>query len=56
MKRVFAVAVLLVSLASAAFADGPGLPPAKPPKAQVVLVADGPFLPPATPPKAGVVA
>ena len=53
MKRIFAVAVLLASFASVAFADGPGLPPSKPPKAGVVLRADGPDFP-GKPPKVGV--
>jgi hypothetical protein len=45
MKRIFAIAVLLASLASVALADGPFLPP-PPKKAKVVLLSDGPFLPP----------
>jgi hypothetical protein len=32
MKRILAIALLLLSFASAAFADGPGLPPVKPTK------------------------
>jgi hypothetical protein len=44
MKRIFAIAVLLASLASVALADGPGLPP--PPKKAKVVLADGGMLPP----------
>jgi hypothetical protein len=44
MKRVLAVALLLLTFASAALADGIGLPPAgktpKPHQAGVVRVAD----------------
>jgi hypothetical protein len=50
MKQLLAVALLLLSFASAALADGPGLPPtggANPPKPDVVQLADGPDLPPA---------
>ena len=51
MKRILGVALFLMSFASAALADGPGLPPppGKSPKALkagVVLLADGPGLPP----------
>jgi hypothetical protein len=48
MKRALAVTLLLMSFASVALADGPGLPPigntAKP---AAVILADGPGLPPA---------
>jgi hypothetical protein len=51
MKKIFAVA-MLVSLATAAFADGPFLPPARTTtntqKLRVAAPADGPFLPPTT--------
>jgi hypothetical protein len=53
MKQVLAVALLMMSFASVALADGPGLPPSgttKPPK-PFVQMADGPGLPPAKPPK-----
>ena len=46
MKRVLAVTLLLMSLASVALADGPDYPPSAP--APVVL-ADGPDYPPAAP-------
>jgi hypothetical protein len=50
MTRILAVALLLLSFASAAFADGPGLPPckseAKPLKLGAVILADGSDLPP----------
>jgi hypothetical protein len=50
MKRFLAVALLLLSFASAAFADGSGDPPArnvaKPAKPGAVLLADGSDLPP----------
>jgi hypothetical protein len=48
MKRIFAIALLLLSFASAALADGSGDPPlpSKPGKAGIVLLADGPMLPP----------
>jgi hypothetical protein len=50
MTRILAVGLLLLSFASAAFADGSGLPPfrsaAKQIKLGVVLLADGSGLPP----------
>ena len=50
MKRAFAVTLLLMSFASLALADGPGMPPTgsatKPPKPGIVLLADGPGMPP----------
>jgi len=51
MKRILAVALLLLSFATAALADGPFLPPGttgNPPKLIVAPPADGPFLPPTT--------
>ena len=50
MKRAFAVTLLLLSFASVALADGPGMPPTgsatKPPKPATVLLADGSGMPP----------
>jgi hypothetical protein len=50
MKQAFAVTLLLVSFASVALAEGPGLPPAattaNPARPAVVLFADGGGLPP----------
>ena len=49
MKRILAVTLLLMSLASVALADGSGLPPVKPtkpPKVGIVQLADGSGLPP----------
>jgi hypothetical protein len=49
MKRMFAVALLVVSFASVALADGSGMPPTtstKPPKPAVVQLADGGGMPP----------
>lgn len=48
MKRVLAVALLLMAFASVAFADGGGLPPksSTTTKPAVVLLADGGGLPP----------
>jgi hypothetical protein len=50
MKKIFAVALLLLSFASAAMADGGMLPPpsqpANPLKAGVVQLSDGGMLPP----------
>jgi hypothetical protein len=50
MKRILAVALLLLSFASVALADGGMIPPAadstKQPNVGVVLLADRPFLPP----------
>lgn len=51
MKKIFAVALLLLSFAGAAMADGPFLPPppterSKPALTAVVQMADGPMLPP----------
>jgi hypothetical protein len=40
MKRIFAVALLLLSFASVALADEPGMMP--PPQSGVVQLADGP--------------
>ncbi|MFZ0814697.1 MAG: hypothetical protein WAM78_04220 [Candidatus Sulfotelmatobacter sp.] len=61
MKRAFAVTLLLMSFASVALADGPGMPPigstTKPPKPAVVQLADGPGMPPTTstkPPKPNI--
>jgi hypothetical protein len=50
MKRALAVALLLMTFASIALADGSGLPPTqkKPPKPTTVQMADGSGLPPAT--------
>ncbi len=44
MKRILAVTLLLMSFASAAFADGPGLPPVK--STTSAALTDGPGLPP----------
>jgi hypothetical protein len=49
MKRILAVALLVMSFASVALADGSGLPPVKPLKASIVTVADGSGLPPIKP-------
>jgi hypothetical protein len=49
MKKIFAVALLLMSFASVAFADGSGLPPVKPLKTSIVTLADGSGLPPIKP-------
>lgn len=49
MKKIFAVAMLLTSIASTAFADGGFPPPTKPTeptKVGIVLRADGGFPPP----------
>jgi hypothetical protein len=43
MKKVLAVALLIVSFASVAFADGSGLPPVK---GGIVTLTDGSGLPP----------
>jgi hypothetical protein len=49
MKKIFAVALLLMSLGSVALADGSGLPPTpvKPNQIVVIELADGSGLPPA---------
>jgi len=44
MKRILAVTLLLMSFASAAFADGSGLPPVK--AVGIVALTDGSGLPP----------
>jgi hypothetical protein len=59
MKRALAVALLLLSFAMAALADGGGLPPGtatKPPKPSIVVLADGGGLPPTAtkPPHPGI--
>ncbi len=49
MKRLSLAVALLILGASAALADGSGLPPingTKPPKARVIRLADGSGLPP----------
>jgi hypothetical protein len=53
MKWAFAVALLLMSFASMAMADGSGLPPVikKPPAPATIQLADGSGLPPGTPRK-----
>jgi hypothetical protein len=53
MKRAFAVALLLMSFASMAMADGSGLPPVlkKPPVPVTIQLADGSGLPPGAPKK-----
>jgi hypothetical protein len=58
MKKILAVGLLLMSLASVALADGSGLPPAsvKPNKADVIRIADGSGLPPGKTPAANVTA
>jgi hypothetical protein len=60
MKKMLVIALFVTLFTSAAMADGGGLPPVKPPKAQPAraiktvpyLVADGGGLPPVKPPKA----
>ncbi|MFZ0200788.1 MAG: hypothetical protein WB523_15105 [Candidatus Sulfotelmatobacter sp.] len=54
MTRIFAVALLVLSLNTVALADGGGLPPTnpnKPPQAGTILLADGGGLPPTNPTK-----
>jgi hypothetical protein len=53
MKRALAVALLLMSFASIAVADGPDLPPVskKPPVPGILRLTDGPDLPPGAPNK-----
>jgi len=51
MKRILAVVLLLLSFASAAFAEGSGMPPPKAsnsPNLGTVRLAEGPDIPPAT--------
>jgi hypothetical protein len=52
MSKIFAVALLLVSFASIALADGSGPPPTKPPKTVFALMIDGSGPPPTKPPVA----
>jgi hypothetical protein len=50
MKRALSVALFLISLATVALADGPGIPPtgaAADAKIGIVKLADGPGIPPA---------
>jgi hypothetical protein len=53
MKRALTVALLLMSFASLALADGPDLPPTikKLPVPGIMRLADGPDLPPGAPTK-----
>jgi hypothetical protein len=46
MTRIFAVALLVMSFASIALADGPDIPPAASTKIGVMQLADGPDIPP----------
>ena len=51
MARIFAVGLLLISFASLAFADGPGIPPSQgvaKARINIVRLADGPGIPPAS--------
>ncbi len=47
MKRVLAVALLIMSFVAVAFGDGPDFPPRAPKTRATVLLADGPDFPPA---------